>query len=238
MKYLLWIALGFVPMLSFARVMPAAQSQATLQVSAQATVSRAPDRVYIDVGIRTQAPRPQDAAAENAARGAAVIAAVRRVAGPTVQLTTINYSVNPQYQYQTNGRPPILTGYAVTNLLQVRLDQLARIGPVIDAAIAAGANVQQDLRFALRDPETARLSALAQAARRAHQAANALATSLGLRIVRILSVVQTGGAVVPPIPRMVPQVLRAERMAPATPIESGGIRISASVNLTVAVAPR
>ena len=238
MKYLIWLAFGWAPALALARVVPVAQPPATLQVSAQATVSRTPNRVYIDIGVRTEAPRPAVAVAANAARVATVIAAVRKSGGGAMRLTTVNYDVTPQYRYQNDGKPPILTGYAVTNLLQVRLDQLARIGSVIDSASTAGANVQQNLRFALRDPEVARLSALARAAHRARQAANALASSLGLRVVRILSVAQTGASLVPPTPLRVAQVLRAQRMAPVTPIESGAIRITAGVSLTVAVAPR
>ncbi len=236
MNRLVPLALVLMPALALAGPHGAAGSPATLQVSAQGTVSRAPDRVYIDVGVQTQARRPKVAAADNAARVARVISAVRKAAGPGAQLKTTNYTVAPQYQYHTNGKPPTLTGYVVTNLVRVRLDDLEHIGAVIDAAAGSGANVQQNLRFALRDPEAARLRALAQAARRAQKAAHALATALGLRIVRIVSVRQMGVSVVPPRPRMYMQAVRAQRRP--TPIESGGIHVTANISLIVAVTPR
>ena len=238
MKHLLILALAFTPVLAQAAVRHAVSAPATLHVSAAATVDPAPDRVYIEVGVRTQAAQPKVAATDNATRIAAVLAAVRKAAGPTAELTTANYSVAPQYAYSNSGKPPAITGYVVTNLVRVRLDDLKRIGGVIDAANAAGANVQQNLRFALRHPEAARVRALARAARRARAAADALAAALDLRIVRILEVRQTGGAVRAPSPMMFGPVLRVQRMAPATPIESGSLQVSADVSMTVAVVPR
>lgn len=238
MKHLLILALAFTPTLALAAVSHGVPTPATLQVSAGATVDPAPDRVYIEVGVRTEALQPKVAAADNASRVANVLAAVRKAAGPEAQLTTADYSLAPQYQYSNSGKPPAVTGYTVTNLVRVRLDDLKRIGSVIDAANEAGANVQQSLRFALRHPEVARVQALTLAARRARAAAGALAAALGLRIVRILAVRQSGGAVRTPAPMLFGQVLRAQRMAPATPIESGSLQVSADVSLTVAVAPR
>jgi uncharacterized protein YggE len=238
MKHLRLSALALAPALALAGPAAAARPASTLQVGARATVSRAPDRVYIELGVRTEARRPTAATAQNAVRVAAVVAAVRNAAGPGARLATADYSVAPQYQYHNDGKAPTLTGYVVTNILRVRLDELTRIGAVIDAASGAGANVQQTLRFALRDPEAARLQALAQAAQRARQAARALAAALGLRIVRIVTVRGGGTSVVPPGPVSHPLAIRMERMAPATPIESGRIRVSADVDLIVAVAPR
>lgn len=239
MTRLLLLALAIAPPLALARPLSLVRGPATVQVSAQAIVSSAPNRVYIDVGVRSEARRPDAAAADNAARVAEVIRAVRKAAGPGTRLTTADYSLAPQYQYHPNGKPPTLTGYTVTNIVRVRLDTLERIGAVIDAANAAGANMQQNLRFALRDPEAARLRALAQAAHRARAAARAVAAALDLRIVRIVSVRQTGVSVEPPgPPRLYEQAIRVRRASPVTPIESGGIRVTANISLTVAVAPR
>lgn len=237
MKPLIALMLAAVAALALAHAAPAPRA-ATLQVDAKATVAHSPDRVDIDVGVRTEARQPKVATADNATRLARVLAAVRKAAGSGARLSTAGYSVTPKYVYHGDGKSPTLAGYTVTNLVRVRLDDLKRIGAVIDAASRAGANVQQNLRFALRDPETARLQALAQAARRARRAAHALAAALDLRIVRIVSVRQTGVSVVPPRPLVFAQAVRMQRRAPATPIESGEIRVTANISMTVAVAPR
>lgn len=236
MKRMILLALAVAPGLAWASVGAPARPLTTLRVAAEATVSQMPDRAYLDVGVKTESRHSRAAATRNADVTSKVLAAVRRAAGPGARLTTSNYSVAPQYRYSTDGRPPILTGYEVSNVVRIRLNNLMRVAAVIDAASAAGANLQQNLRFALRDPQAARLRALAQAARRARGAARALATALGLRIVRIASARETGAAVAPPSPRI---YQRAVRMQPrATPVEWGTIHVTAGVSLTVVAAPR
>ena len=211
---------------------------ATIQVTGQAQASKPPDRVYIDIGVTTQAQKSEAAASENAARISAVIAAVRRAAGPGVELTTAQYSINPNYNYPRDGGTPTLVGYTVTNVVQVRLDDLRMIGKVIDGAAHAGSNNVQDIRFALRDEETPRREALREAAVNARREADTLAGALGLRVVRVLSVEEQSPAAIRPLMMYAqsPQLARAEA-APATPVEHGTVALDATVTLTVEVAP-
>ena len=234
MKYLIPLAFVVVPALALAQPAARVPAPATLQVTGAATVSQLPDRVYIDIGVTTQSSHPQTAAQSNASRVSKVLAALRAAAGPGAVLTTINYAIQPRYRYHNDGTPPTLTGYTVSNVVRVQLDTLQRIGRVIDAASATGANLQQNLRFALRDPEAVRLRALARAAVRARHAAETLAAALDLRIIRIVSVRQIGGSAMPPTPRIYAMAIRAQRVS--TPIQSGRIDVTVRVTLTVAVA--
>lgn len=213
-----------------------APQPATIRVTGQAKVSETPDRVYIDVGVTTQARRSEDAASQNAARLSAVITAVKRAAGPGAQLTTREYSISPDYRYSP-GTAATITGYTASNVLEVRLDELRKIGAVLDAATRAGSNTVQDIRFALRDDQIPRAQALREAALNARQDAQALADALGLRVVRVLSVDEEGQAGVPsPRIYMQAQALAVAR-APSTPVETGTLTVDASVTLTVEVAP-
>ncbi|HEY6517521.1 MAG TPA: SIMPL domain-containing protein [Steroidobacteraceae bacterium] len=209
---------------------------ATIQVTGEAQVSESPDRVYIDIGVSTQARDSEAAAAQNASRLAAVIAAVKRAAAPDTQLTTTEYSINPNYSYPRDGGTPTLVGYTVSNVVRVRLDDLRKVGSVIDAATGAGANNVQDIRFALRDDQAPRSEALREAARNARQDADTLAGALALRVVRVLSVDEQGPAVVPMLSGGM-RVFAQARAAVPTPIEAGTLDISATVILTVEVAP-
>jgi|SRR6185312_9174488 len=209
---------------------------ATIQVTGQAKVSKAPDRVYIDIGVTTQAPGSEAATTQNATRVSAVIAAIRGAAGSDVQLTTTQYSVSPNYKYPRDGGTPTVTGYSASNVVQVRLDDLGRVGRVIDAATHAGSNNVQDIRFALRDEEMPRAQALREAAQNARRDADALAGALDLRIVRVLAVSEQGPERAP-MPVYMQEVTVSARRAPPTPVEAGTIDVSATVNLTVEVAP-
>jgi uncharacterized protein len=210
----------------------------TIQVTGQAQVSEAPDRVYIDIGVMTQAPKSQAAASQNAQRLSAVIAAVKRAAGSGAQLATTEYSINPNYNYPREGGTPTLVGYTVSNVAQVRLDDLRKIASVIDAATQAGSNNVQDIRFALRDEEAPREEALREAARNARQHAESLADALGLRIVRVLTADEESPAVGPrPIYPQARQFVALSAARAPTPVEAGTLEVSATVTLTVEVAP-
>jgi hypothetical protein len=209
---------------------------ATIQVTGQSQVSETPDRVYIDIGVSTQARESQAAAAQNAGRLSAVIAAVKRAADPGTQLTTTEYSINPDYSYPREGGTPTLVGYTVSNVVRVRLDDLRKVGGVIDAATRAGSNNVRDIRFALRDEQAPRSEALREAALNARQDADALAGALGRRVVRVLSADERSPVGVSMLSGGM-RVFAQARAAVPTPIEAGTLDVSATVTLTVEVAP-
>jgi uncharacterized protein len=151
----------------------------SIRVTGDARVTAKPDRVQINIGVTTRAAQSQDAAAQNARQVDTMLAAVRKAAGPTAVLKTISYSLNPNYQYHPNGGEPTLEGYTAVNVVQVTLDELGKIGAVIDAATQAGANHVQGIQFTLRDQDAVRAQALREAALRARAEADVLAAALG-----------------------------------------------------------
>jgi uncharacterized protein len=190
----------------------------SIRVTGDARVTAKPDRVQIDIGVTTRAAQSQDAAAQNARQVDAVLAAVRKAAGPTAVLKTISYSLNPNYQFHPNGGEPTLQGYTALNVVQVTLDELGKIGAVIDAATESGANHVQGIQFTLRDQDAVRAEALREAALRARAEADVLAAALGLKVLRVLTVEEQSPRVVPPWPRPRPRHRwrRARSMLPPT----------------------
>ena len=207
----------------------------SIRVSGDAKVTAQPDRVQIDIGVTTRAAQSQDAASQNARQVDAVLAAVRK-ATPAAVLKTISYALNPTYQYHSNGEEPTITGYSAVNVVQVTLDDLAKIGAVIDSATLAGANHVQGIQFTLRDQDAVRAEALRQAASRARAEAELLAAALGLKVVRVLSAEENSPRVVPVRAYMgAPRAAMAT--ATATPVEAGTLDVTADVMLTVEVSP-
>src|SRR6185437_16820381 len=97
---------------------------------------------------------------------------------------TVSYTLNPNYQYHPNGGEPTLEGYTAANVVQLTLDELPKIGAVIDAATQAGANRIQGIQFTLRDQDAVRAQALREAATRARAEVDVLASALGLKVLR------------------------------------------------------
>lgn len=232
---LLLLALtGTVATSAFAQ--QAAPPVSSIRVSGDARVTAKPDRAQIDLGVMTRAPNSQSAAADNARLFDAVLAAARAAAGTGAVLKTVSYSLTPNYQFHSNGAEPTLNGYTAMNVVRVTLDDLSKVGPVIDAATKAGANEVQGIQFTLRDEDAATAQALKEAAQRARAKAEVLAGALGLRIVRVLSAEESGVHFTPIFAR--PRAMAAGvSAAAATPVEAGTLDINANVALTVEVAP-
>ena len=205
----------------------------SIRVTDEATVTVKPDQAEINIGVVTQAPTAQAAAAQNAQKQDAVISELRKMLGASADIKTISYSLNPNYRYPKDGGQPTIAGYNASNIVQVKTTNLAQVGNVIDLATGSGANNIQALRFTLKDETVARTQALREASTRARAKAEAIASALGLKIQRIIRV-EEGGTTVRPLMEMNAMVARAGTAQ--TPVESGSIDVRATITLTVEVA--
>lgn len=205
-----------------------------IRTTGEAVIQATPDRSRIDVGVVSQADSSEAAAAQNATKLEAVLSSLRKLIGPSADIKTVSYSLTPNYRYPREGGEPTIAGYTATNVVRITLDDLTQVGKVIDAASQSGANRIQQLQFTLKDERPSQAQALREASTSARQKADVLANSLGLKIVRVLSVIESGPVVIP-----VRDVgfARAEMAATTTPIEPGTIDVRASVTITVEVSP-
>ncbi len=202
----------------------------SIRTSGEAVVTVNPDRAEIDVGVVTQADTSQAAVSQNAQKLEATLASLRRLLGANSDIKTISYSVSPNYRYPKEGGEPTIAGYTTTNIVRVALDDLTKVGQVIDTATQAGANRIQSLRFLLKDEQAVQSRALREAAVKARTKAEALASALSLRIVRVLSVLESGSPAYP-----VRDVSFARAEAASTPIEPGTIEVRATISYMVEV---
>src|SRR5579863_1657644 len=118
-------------------------SLSSIRVTGTATVTAKPDRARIDVGVVTQAAQSDSAVSQNARTFKSVMDALHKAFGAGTDIKALSYSLNPDYQYgasSAGGGGPTIKGYTATNVVRVTIDDLARIGDVIDTAAQAGAN--------------------------------------------------------------------------------------------------
>jgi uncharacterized protein len=215
--FFLALALSF---LSIANAQPQ-----TVQAVGSATASGDPDQTKVDIGVTTTAGTAQDAQAQNATQATAVRDQVRNILGPGADIKTIGYSVTPNYR-NTSGQPPVLTGYTVTNTIEVTAADTASIVKVIDSVSQVGATSIQGLRFTIADDTPLRLRALSAAAKQAMGHAQAIAGGLGLKVGSVIAA-QEGVSVTPLV-----GVLGPTAAAPSTPIEPGLVNVTATVTIS------
>jgi uncharacterized protein YggE len=207
----------------------------SIRVTGDAVASAKPDRALIDVGVLTQEKQSVNAATANTKQLDAVVTALHKLLGPDADIKTINYALNPDYQYRPIGGKSSVSSYTALNVVRVTLDDLDKVGPTIDAATQAGANHVESVRYTVRDPQVLHSQAVREAALKARASADALASALNLKIVRIVSVDEAPDGS-PPGPDS-PDLRDPAAPAPP-PVQSSSFVVSANVTLTVEVAAR
>jgi len=196
----------------------------------QASVKRAPDQAWVSIAAEARAATPAEAQRMGADAMTAVQVALTKAAVPSDAVRTTGYSLRPDLEYE-NGRSRVL-GYIVNNQIEVRVDDLAKLGAVLDAAGASGATSMSGLRFDLKDRATVEREALRLAVEDAVARAQAVAAGAGAALGSILRIDERGEAPVPgPVMTM---RLQSERTSP-TPVSPGEVEISAQVTLTVGI---
>jgi len=199
--------------------------------SGEGTVKRAPDQAWVTLAVESRAKTSREAQRLNADAMAAVIAKLKGML-PADAVRTTAYDLQPEYDY-ANGRQT-LRGYAARNALEVRVDELPKVGDVLDAAVGAGGPSANNIRFDLKDRATAERDALQRAVEDAKARATAAAAGAGMKIDRILRIEEQRPEMIPP-PRPV-MTMRAETAAaPPTQVVPGELEIKATVTLTAAI---
>jgi uncharacterized protein YggE len=200
-----------------------------LTVTGQGEVHGAPDQAMLSAGVVTTARTAADALKDNAKAMNAVFATLKRAGIADKDMQTSDFSIQPQYETDRNGNTSRdITGYRVANTVNVRVNDLAKVGPTLDALVASGANSIGDIAFTIKDPkplmEKARAEAVADAVARAQTLARAAGVTLG----PIVSISESGYSAPRPMYRMA-----AMAAAPApTPIAAGEESVTAGVNIT------
>jgi uncharacterized protein len=207
----------------------------SVTTNGEAVITAEPDQAEIDIGVVTQARNAPDAARENAERLSRVMAEVKKNLGKDDEVKTASYALTPNYRYPQGGKPEI-TGYTATNLLRIKTNNLPNVGKLIDAAMQSGANNINRLVFTLKD-EKAQLQALRIASQKAKAKADEMAAALGLKTIKVLSVVE-GERGFRPIPIMQARAQMEAVPAAPTPVEAGTIEVRSSVTLTAELGPR
>jgi uncharacterized protein len=182
---------------------PMTSSDGTLlSVSAQAEARRVPDVATLSAGVVTQAADANAAMRANATQMDKVMAAIKAAGIADRDIRTSGISLNPQYKYVEN-QSPTITGYQASNTVDLKVRDVARLGKVLDALVASGANQVNGPSFEIDQPEPVYDQARRDALQKAQARAEMYAKTLGMRVRRIVSISEGGGYRPPmPVPMM------------------------------------
>lgn len=204
--------------------MVAGQTPATsgITVAGEGEAKGQPDVAYITVGVETMKPTAKEAQAENARQMEAVIARLKSLGVADKDMRTSGLSLYPMSE-----KPVVVTGYRASNQVQVTVQDIARTGEVMDAAVEAVANTSGQIQLGFKDDSKMRLEALELAVKAAREKADAIAKGLGVRIIGVESATEEYSYT--PGPRYA-EAAKALGVA-TTPVMPGELTVTAQVKI-------
>ena len=201
----------------------------TLSLSGSGSASATADEAVVTLGAQTEDMNAGEAIGANADIMDAVISAIKAQGFTDDDVKTVSYSVYPMYDWTEGGQ--VFRGYTVSNIVQVTISDLDKVGAVIDAAAGAGANRVDGVAFQLSDAkmEELKLNAYVAAIEDAEAKAEVITETLGISITGVQSVSESS---------YVPSRMYTDAVAESakgsyapTPIMEGSLTVTVSIHI-------
>jgi uncharacterized protein len=195
----------------------------TVTASGTGTTQAEPDTAEMSFGVTTTSTNAKSALDEASVRAKQIASALKKQGIADEDIQTRDVSVYPQ-TVDKNGKQ-VITGYQASLTVTVKVRDISKLGEIISAANAAGANDISGPTFTVGDPAPARAKAIEEAVADARKSAEAMAKAAGKSVGAVLSMSSSDGG-------SVPGVYGASDMAAAAkavPIEPGQLDITANV---------
>jgi uncharacterized protein YggE len=212
-----------------------------ISVSGTGTVSATPDQGQIAFTVRVRDALASNAVSKQAAIMNNVMGALTAEDIAKEDITTSGYSLNPVYNqtdYCKEGYCPptpattgVIVGYEAVQSMQVTVNDLPRIGNVLDKIVQAGVNQIDYIGFSFKDStyNSLRAEAYKKAVGDAHGQADAIVGAMGGFIIGIASASTNYWG---PIYTMEKTGVSGGTVPPSTPVvPQGSITVTAQVNI-------
>ncbi len=209
----------------------------TLSLSAQADVQLAPDYANVSSGVVTRADTARDALAENSRIMERVFAALRSAGISREDMQTSQLSVSPVYSERRPNQTTYvreIIGYEARNTVSAKVEEIERLGRVIDSMAEAGANNINSVSFGAENTD----AAMDEARRSAMQAllarADLYAEAGGFELCGLRRLQEGNGVQ----PFVVAETARFASLSAdmSTPVAAGQLTLTASVSAEFCIA--
>lgn len=194
----------------------------TITVTGNGSVSAVPDRATFGFGVQTHGATATGTLDANAKVAGAVVAALKALGVASADIRTTQVSLSPS----TSQDGTRIVGYTAFSNVSVTA-AIDRAGPLVDAAVRAGANSVSGPGLGLSQQDELYREALKKAVADARAKANALAAAAGLRLGKAQSVSE--GSAPTPLP-----IGAKAGASTGVPIEPGTQEVDATVTVTYA----
>lgn len=212
---------------------PESGQKSGITVVGQGEAYGQPDRATVQLGVETFAPNVADATRENEENVQSIMAALDGLGIPASDIQTSNYSVWAEQRYGENG-PEGITGYRVSNMVTVTINDISAVGDVLGTVTEAGANAIHGIIFSVADPAALEAEAREAAISNAREKAASLADLSGVELGEVIAVSELFSQ---PGPYMEGMGGRAaqDSIAVSPSISPGELAVGVQVQITFAI---
>lgn len=201
---------------------------AQITVTGTGAVAYKPDTAMITLGVSEVAQGAVDAQSIVNGKIDAVKKALSGMGVAEKDIAVGDLSLWGTYDY--SGEMQKLTGYMASHSLTITTTDMDAVGPLIDAALSAGANQLNGVNFSVKNNSAAYDKALALAAEKARAKAEVLAAATGAQLGKMESL--TEGNDYGYSPYIAANVAMSEDGGAPTQVDTGMVTITATVTAT------
>ena len=174
-----------------------AQDPRLVTMTGYGSLQSAPDRAWITVGVEKRDPLTKIAQEQTAVATDHILQRLKSLGIPDNAIRTSSFNVTQDWEFQPQGRRT-LRGYVVSNQMEIKLDDIAKLSAVIDGVIDAGANIIHGVRWDLKNRDSLEQQALKLAFDDARRRAQVIATASGSTLGRVYAVQESRAGQVRP----------------------------------------
>ncbi|MDE2099727.1 MAG: SIMPL domain-containing protein [Patescibacteria group bacterium] len=207
----------------------------TFSASGNGEVVAIPDVAQMTVSVVTQGGKDiASIQSQNTTKANAIISFLKSQGVESKDIQTQAYNLEPRYTYYNCGSgstscpPPTISGYTITQSIQVKIRDFTKIGGVVSGVVQNGANSISQLSFTVDNPSKYEDQARSEAISKAEARAQAIASESGFKLGKLVSVDVTVNNQPTPVPVYGMGVLNA---AASPNIEPGSQKVSVTATL-------
>ena len=204
----------------------------TIFVSGSATAHTKTDKVIISLGVETTDKTAEKALLSNSNLMNKVMDALKQSGVQQNETNTSAFSIKPNYNYSKYGDRGNLSGFTVSNSIQIESSSINSVSQWIDKAVQAGANTVNDISFRVSEEKLQNIKnmLLKEAVTNAKTKADIVAAASGLNVAGIKSIT-VGEIGIPPVPGPLYSKSVSSDEASSTPILAGEQEVSTTVSI-------
>jgi len=210
------------------------QQSLGLWVSGLGKTTGIPDVVLLTLGVESQAKAVAEAQKEAADAMNAVIQVLKSNGIPDKDIQTSQFNIQQVTRWDDKQSTYIVDGYKVSNMVTAKIRDIARAGPIIDAAAVAGGDLTRvnGIGFTVDDPTPYYKIAREKAVQYAMEKAKQISQVSGVKLGKVLYISE-GTNYAPVVRENYAMKFSAMDAAPPapTPISAGELEFQVTVEM-------